>query len=1415
MTAQNRSSAPGSNPNSIASRLNVDLSALAAVASPAREMPSAGRAKNAAGKRRRDDVSSQPAKRPGQHEQRDMSRDTIAPETPRPSQATAKPSSKSPSQTSAQPTKPGSGRPFASGGKSQRAENSGRSKRDRHSLRGRDGRRSPAQQPRELRPPEPMDVTYPEALPVSQMRDEIKAAIRDHQVVVVAGETGSGKTTQLPKMCLELGRGVNGAIGHTQPRRIAARSVAERLAEELKTAVGDLVGYQVRFVDESKPDTRVRVMTDGILLSQMQRDRDLRQYDTIIIDEAHERSLNIDFILGYLKQLLPRRPDLKVIITSATIDQNRFAEHFATPDGQPAPVIEVSGRTFPVEVRYRPLVREVPATKPGQAPTLEDVDQVTGIVEAAQELWRGAPQDGSSQDILVFCSGEREIRDAAEALTDADWGRGRADVEIIPLFARLSAAEQHKVFSPHSGRRIVLATNVAETSLTVPGIRYVIDTGTARISRYSQRTKVQRLPIEPVSQASARQRAGRCGRVAEGICIRLYSQEDFESRPEFTDPEILRTNLASVILAMTSLGLGDIARFPFVDAPDARQIKDGLALLDELHAFDEAVPGKRRRLSRIGRTLAQLPVDPRMGRMLVAASELGALREALIIVAALSIQDPRERPSEFKAQADQQHARFNHERSDFLTFLNLWNYVRGQQHELSSSAFRRLCKREYLHFLRLREWQDLHSQLKSACRSAKLTFNDNAASEDTIHQALLTGLLSHVGLRDREKRDYQGARNARFSIQPGSTLFRRQPDWVMSGELVETSRLWARTNAVIDPAWVERAAGHLVKRNYSEPHWSRKQASAVANERVTLYGIPLVAGRTAAYGAIDPETSRDLFIRHALVEGDWDTHHKFVQENEKLLAQLADLEARARRRDLIVDDDTLFEFYDERIPATVVSGTHFDKWWKGEQRRQPNLLHFTTDFLTTDEASVVDVSDYPKSLRQGKLKFRVTYQFEPGTDADGLTLHIPLAVLNQVSPDGFDYLVPGMREELATAWVKSLPKNIRRSLVPAPDFARRALARMNEVGIDLDVPFTEALEEALFDLAKVRVPADAWDVSKLPDHLTVTYRIEDARGKKLRESKSLDELKQQLAPRLQQSMSAAAGDLVQKGLTSWTLGELPSTFEKATGRTKITGFPALVDHGETVSVEVLGTPSEAARASKLGTRRLLLLNTDVPWKRILGLMTNRQKLALGNNPHGSMTALMDDVLAACVDSVIDDMPGSTVRSPEQFEQALRTVRQQLAPLVLEAAEQLAPVLEHTHEVELALAKLTAPSLKPLHDSVAAHLKSLIYPGFVAATGLSRLRHLDRYVRAMAERLEKAPLDMAKDTARLESVQVVRKEYADMVAGLRPERRTDPDVVAIAWMIEELAVSQFAQRLGTAHPVSEKRIYQAMDEAEAI
>ncbi|HTE74224.1 MAG TPA: ATP-dependent RNA helicase HrpA, partial [Actinomycetes bacterium] len=862
-------------------------------------------------------------------------------------------------------------------------------------------------------------VSYPPELPVAQRRDDIAAAIRDHQVVVVAGETGSGKTTQLPKICLELGRGVAGLIGHTQPRRIAARSVAERIAEELKVPLGDAIGYSVRFTDRVGPATMVRLMTDGILLAEIQRDRELRAYDTIIVDEAHERSLNIDFLLGYLASLLPRRPDLKLVITSATIDTERFAAHFGG-----APVVEVSGRTYPVEVRHRPLVDP-------DRPEAEEQDVVAGILAAVDEL-REEDNGGAGNDILVFLSGEREIRDTADALRGHLRGV-REEVEVLPLYARLSAAEQHRVFEPHSARRVVLATNVAETSLTVPGVRYVVDPGTARVSRYSHRLKVQRLPIERVSQASANQRAGRCGRTSDGVCIRLYSEDDFRERPEFTEPEILRTNLASVILQMTALGLGDLAAFPFLEPPDRRQVKDGLDLLVELGALEQ--PGKRagaatRRLTPLGRSLARLPVDPRLARMLLEADRNGCVPDVLVIVAAMSIQDPRERPAEHQQAADTMHRRFADDRSDFLAYRNLWVYLQEQQKSLSGNAFRRMCRTEFLHYLRVREWQDLVGQLRQVAKSIGLsTAGEVGAPGDEpkpVHLSLLAGLLSHVGLWDPDRREYAGARGAHFAAWPGSALFKKPPAWVMAGELVETSRLWGRDLGRIEPEWVEPLAEHLVKRSYSEPHWSAKQGAVMAYEKVTLYGVPIVASRRITYGRIDPGLSRELFVRHALVQGEWRTHHRFFHHNRELLADVEELEHRARRRDILVDDETLFDFYDERVPPDVVSARHFDAWWKAARRETPDLLTFDPEMLVREGASRVNDADFPDAWVRGGLQLPLTYQFEPGTDADGVTVHVPVAVLNRLTPSGSDWQVPGLRLEVVTALLRTLPKDLRR-----------------------------------------------------------------------------------------------------------------------------------------------------------------------------------------------------------------------------------------------------------------------------------------------------------------------------------------------------------------------------------------------------
>ncbi|MFG1920341.1 ATP-dependent RNA helicase HrpA [Cryptosporangium sp. NPDC048952] len=958
------------------------------------------------------------------------------------------------------------------------------------------------------------EIVYPAELPVSQKRDDIAAAIRDHQVVIVAGETGSGKTTQLPKICLELGRGIKGLIGHTQPRRLAARTVAERIAEELDTELGDAVGYTVRFTDQVSDRSLVKLMTDGILLAEIQRDRELRRYDTIIIDEAHERSLNIDFLLGYLKQLLPRRPDLKLIITSATIDPERFAAHFEN-----APIVEVSGRTYPVEVRYRPVI------DPDDENADKDRDVTQAILDAVHELSGEGPGD-----ILVFLSGEREIRDTADALTKENL----RNTEIAPLYARLAAAEQHRVFQPHSGRRIVLATNVAETSLTVPGIKYVIDPGTARISRYSLRTKVQRLPIEPVSQASANQRKGRCGRLSDGICVRLYTEDDFDSRPEFTDPEILRTNLASVILQMANLGLGEIAAFPFVDPPDKRNITDGIQLLSELGALHAPKNNSNGvQLTAVGKQLAQIPIDVRLARMVIEADKNGVVPEVLVIAAALSIQDPRERPTEHQQAADEKHKRFADQHSDFSSYLLLWNYLREQQRELSGSAFRRMCKAEFLHYLRVREWQDLHGQLRQIIRGLGITVDrqaDPGGDGQKVVSSLLAGLLSHIGMRDdrtttkdqpkgrRPLTEYYGARGAKFAIFPGSTLAKRPPRWVVAAELVETSRLWGRITGRIEPEWVEPLAGHLAVRTYSEPHWDAERGAVLATEKVTLYGIPLIAGRTVTYSKIDPELSRDLFIQHALVEGEWRSHHKFFGRNRNLLKSAAELENRARRRDLVVDDQTLFDFYDERIPAEVVSARHFDSWWKKESREKPELLDFSASMLVNQAAGELDIATaYPDFWDADGARLRLTYQFEPGTAADGVTVHIPLAVLNQITPDQFGWQVPGLRHDLVTAMIRSLPKEIRRNFVPAPDVARAALAGVSPA----DGPLPVALAAELRRLTGISLPIDAWQDDRIPDHLSMTFRVEDERGRRAAEGKDLVTLQRQLAPQIREAITAA------------------------------------------------------------------------------------------------------------------------------------------------------------------------------------------------------------------------------------------------------------------------------------------------------
>ncbi|MEV6513842.1 ATP-dependent RNA helicase HrpA [Streptomyces sp. NPDC051642] len=1245
-------------------------------------------------------------------------------------------------------------------------------------------------------------ISYPEQLPVSQKKADIAAAIRDHQVVIVAGETGSGKTTQIPKICLELGRGIRGMIGHTQPRRIAARTVAERIAEEMDTPLGEAVGWKVRFTDQvNQESTFIKLMTDGILLAEIQTDRELRAYDTIIIDEAHERSLNIDFLLGYLAQLLPKRPDLKVVITSATIDPERFSRHFGD-----APIIEVSGRTYPVEVRYRPLLEDESEDS--------DRDQITAICDAVEEL-----QGEGKGDILVFLSGEREIRDTADALTKKNY----RFTEVLPLYARLSHAEQHRVFQQHTGRRIVLATNVAETSLTVPGIKYVIDPGFARISRYSHRTKVQRLPIEAVSQASANQRKGRCGRTSDGICIRLYSEDDFLARTEFTDAEILRTNLASVILQMTAAGLGEIEKFPFIDPPDHRNIRDGVQLLQELGALDPDEKDPRKRLTQTGRKLAQLPVDPRLARMVLEADKNGCVREVMVIAAALSIQDPRERPAEKQTQADQQHARFRDESSDFLAFLNMWRYIREQQKERGSSAFRRMCKQEYLNFLRIREWQDIYSQLRTVAKQMGIQFNEEDAAEQSVHVSLLAGLLSHIGMKDVKdgaKNEYLGARSAKFAIFPGSALFKKTPRFVMSAELVETSRLWARVNAKIEPEWVEPLAGHLLKRTYSEPHWEKDQAAVMAFEKVTLYGVPIIAQRKVNYGRIDPEASRELFIRNALVEGDWRTHHKFFADNRKLLTEVEELEHRARRRDILVDDETLYDFYDQRVPEHVVSGAHFDSWWKHkrtEEGREPELLDFERSMLINERAGDINKADYPDSWHQGRLKFRVTYQFEPGADADGVTVHIPLQVLNQVTDEGFDWQIPGLREEVVTELIRSLPKPIRRNYVPAPNFAQRFLAQ----AVPLQEPLPTTMARELKRMVGVPFTADDFDWSKVPDHLLITFRIVDERRRKIAEDKDLEALKVRLKPKARQAISQAAAataereggeSLERTGLTDWTIGSLTRVFETRRAGQPVKAYPALVDDGDTVSVRLFDTEEEQAEAMWKGTRRLIVRNIPVnPAKFASEKLTNAQKLALSANPHGSIQALFDDCALAAADKLIGDF-GGPAWDEESYRKLYEKVRAEIVDTTVRAVSQVQQVLAAWQACERRLKAAHSPALLPNLADVRAQLDALVKPGFVTAAGIRRLPDLMRYLVAADRRLQQMPTGVQRDTTRMEKVHEMQDEYAWLLEQLPQGRPVPPSVRDIRWMIEELRVSYFAHALGTAYAVSDKRIVKAIDAA---
>ncbi|OJZ74750.1 ATP-dependent RNA helicase HrpA [Mycobacterium paraffinicum] len=1234
-------------------------------------------------------------------------------------------------------------------------------------------------------------IAYPD-LPVSERRQEIADALHANQVVVVAGETGSGKTTQLPKICLEAGRGIRGTIGHTQPRRLAARTVAQRIADELGSPLGETVGYTVRFTDQVSDRTLVKLMTDGILLAEIQRDRRLLRYDTLILDEAHERSLNIDFLLGYLRELLPRRPDLKVIVTSATIEPQRFADHFGG-----APIVEVSGRTYPVEIRYRPL--EIPVSSgPDDDPDdpdheivrTETRDEVEAIVDAVGEL-----EAEPAGDVLVFLSGEREIRDTAEALA------GLKNTEVLPLYARLPTAEQQKVFAPHTGRRVVLATNVAETSLTVPGIRYVVDPGNARISRYSRRLKVQRLPIEPISQASAAQRAGRCGRVAAGVCIRLYSEDDFAARPGYTEPEILRTNLAAVLLQMAALRLGEVENFPFLDPPDRRSIRDGVHLLQELGAFDA-----HGAITDLGLRLARLPVDPRLGRMILQAQTEGCVREVLVLSAALTIPDPRERPTEREEAARQKHARFADEDSDFLSYLNLWRYLRAQRKELSGNQFRRMCRDEFLHYLRIREWQDLVGQLRSIARDLGIV--EDAASEEPadparVHAALLAGLLSHVGMRREDGREYLGARNSRFVLAPGSALIKRPPRWVVVAELVETSRLYGRTAARIQPEMVERVAGDLVQRTHSEPHWDATRGEVMAYERVTLYGLPLVARRRVGYARVEPAVARELFIRHALVEGDWQTRHHFFRDNARLRAELEELEERARRRDLLVGDDEVYAFYDARVPADVVSARHFDAWWRKQRHKTPDLLTFTRDDLLRTPDTVD--TERPTAWHSGDVTLPLTYRFEPGAADDGVTVHVPIDVLARLGGDEFAWQVPALREELVTALIRSLPKDLRRNFVPAPDTARAVLAAIDPAR----EPLLEALQRELRRRTGVLVPIDAFDLDKLPAHLRVNFAVEAADGTEVARGKDLATLQQRLAAPARRAVAqTVAGELERTGLRAWPddLAALPAVVERTVDGRAVRGYPGFVDAGNTVELRVFAAPTERDGALGPGTRRLLRLSVASPVKAVERQLSPRTRLALGANPDGSLAALLED----CADAATHTLVPGPVWTREEFAALRDRVAEALAPATADMVTRVERVLAAAQEVRLLLPGRPPPAQTDAIADVRAQLDRLLSPGFVTATGRDHLADLARYLTAIRRRLDRLPYAVDADRDRMQRVHAVQRAYEELMQALSPARRAADDVRDVARQIEELRVSLWAQQLGTPRPVSEQRIYRAID-----
>ncbi|MDB6047866.1 MAG: hrpA [Pseudomonas sp.] len=1229
-------------------------------------------------------------------------------------------------------------------------------------------------------------IRYDDSLPIAAKRDEIKAALLKHQVLIIAGETGSGKTTQLPKICLEIGRGQHGLIGHTQPRRIAARSVASRVAEELGTPLGALVGYQVRFEDQSDSNTLIKLMTDGILLAETQHDRYLERYDTIIVDEAHERSLNIDFLLGYLKTLLPRRPDLKLIITSATIDLQRFSEHFDN-----APIVEVSGRTFPVDTWYRPLTSQ--QDEEGNA--VEDdltVDQaILATLEELADFERSERK--SPGDVLVFLPGEREIRDAAEMLRKAQLRH----TEILPLYARLSPAEQQRIFQSHPGRRVVLATNVAETSLTVPGIRYVIDSGTARISRYSYRAKVQRLPIEAVSQASANQRKGRCGRVEPGLCVRLYSEEDFNGRPEFTDPEILRTNLAAVILQMLHLRLGEITDFPFIEPPDGKAITDGFNLLQELSAVN-----RENQLTPLGRQLARLPVDPRMGRMLLEAAQQGSLQEVLIVASAMSVQDVRERPPERQQAADQAHAQWKDIDSDFAGLVNLWRGFEEQRLALTASPLRNWCRKNFLNYLRLREWRDSHRQLSLICRDLQLTVNKEPADYPRLHKAVLSGLLSQIGQKT-EDGDYLGARQRRFWIHPSSGLGKKRPQWLMAAELVETTKLYARMVAKIDADWIEPLAGHLIKKNHFEPHWEKKRGQVVAFEQITLFGLIVVARRPVHYGPIDPVVSRELFIREGLVRGEILSRAKCLTANTKLLETLDELEAKARRRDILADEDTLFNFYEARVPAEIHQTATFDSWYKAESKNNPQLLIMREEDVLAREASEITAAYYPDTLRLGDLTLSLSYHFEPNHPRDGVTLRVPAPLLPMLPADRLGWLVPGLLETKCIALVRNLPKVLRKNFVPVPDFIKAALERM---------PFGEgslpqALGRELQRMTGARVSEEAWAeaAQQLENHLKMNLEIVDGDGKFLGEGRDLAELTARFAQASQAALAVPQTAKSQLPVEAKVFAPVAEKTQQNIAGLSMTVYPALVEESGTVKEGRFSTPAEAEFQHRRALQHLLLQQLAEPAKFLRGKLPGQTELALLHRELGRVDGLIEDILLASLDSCILDGESILPRDgaglaglAERKRGAWTEHAERLAKLTLEILT-LWHGLQKRFKGKIDLAQAVA-----LND-IKSQLSHLVYPGFVRETPMQWLKELPRYLKSIEMRLEKLSSQAQKDRVWSGELAGLWTQYQTRANKHAQEGKRDDELVLYRWWLEEYRVSLFAQQLGTKVPISDKRL----------